>query len=437
MNTQGREFHEAMQKYYEMYITADHRLFRDRKDGGEMSNFVKRTFNCDNYFAEWMEEQDLLKVTEKWIEAEGLQEYMTILQRLVALDYNTDWANLGDKVYNKLGELDVYGDSANREFYCVLHGFVMIMSTPLSYEERLTLFELFCDNWEFLKHLYSVMMGRMVGLKYQNFAQVANGVKLSPDRHPHLQLFYAALKGRLSDLCPNLDSYKKTDNQLKDIENKIKSTPQETTLERLCEILFPDNFRPMLDKHRYKPYNELQETVKKLEEELKLNEEKIKVQVRDAAEKMKEAMENSSVSIDDIEKQLLHFNPQTAFQIYTQLNTLLIGNRAWSNHSERIRNKLLEKREEHEAKIQMPITDEKEKEIVNSLMPIFYNKEECVWKFMNKIRNAKPKQITATVNGLVEKDIISKDSCHKELWKVLHDNNLYKPTLSNWNQQIK
>jgi len=276
-----------------------------------------------------------------------------------------------------------------------------------------------------------------VGVKFNNFVSLANGVKLAPDRYPHLQLFHAAAKERRGDLCPNLDSYDKMNIQLKDIENKIKSTPQDTSLELLCEILFPDNFRPMLDKHRYESYKDLQETVKKMEEELKNQEEKIKVEIRIAADKLKEAMENSSVPIDEIEKQLLSFKPDIAFQIYNELNLLLPGNRAWCNHAERIRNIIIKKREELEANMPMPISDEKEKEIVNQLMPIFYNMEENIWNFMRKIRHAKSTQITAEVNELVEKGVISKQMCHKELWTVLHNNKLYKPSLSNWNQQIK
>lgn len=437
MMTDGAEFHKAMQPYYEMYITADHRLFRDGVEGFEMSNFVECVFNCDDRFAKWMANKDIIEVTEKWIESKGLREYLKILQRLVDSDYKTDWGALEDKVADRLGLLDVYGDNVSNEYFCILYGFVSIMSAPLPYEERLTLFGRFRDNWNFMKHMYSVMLGRMVGLGLQNFVQVANNVKTSPNYHPHLHLIYAAMKERIGELCPNLDSYEKMSSQLKDIENKIKCTPQETTIELLCEILFPDNFRPMLDKHRYKPYNELQETVKRLEESLKDQDEKIKVQVRIAADEIKKAFEESSVSIDDIEKQLLGINPETAFNIYYELNTLLAGNRAWSNNTERIRIKILEKREQHEAKMPMPISDEKEKEIVDQLMPIFCNLEENVWNFMRKIRNAKSSAITAEVNELVEKGVVNKQSCHKDLWTVLHNNKLYKPSLSNWNQQIK
>ena len=48
----------------------------------------------------------------------------------------------------------------------------------------------------------------------------------------------------------------------------------------------------------------------------------------------------------------------------------------------------------------------------------------------------KPTAVTALVNRLVRENKISALSKKRDLWKVLHDAGLYKPTESNWNLQV-
>ena len=78
----------------------------------------------------------------------------------------------------------------------------------------------------------------------------------------------------------------------------------------------------------------------------------------------------------------------------------------------------------------------KEEALVAALKPIFYGNEQEVRDFLAAIQGVKPKQITDKVNQLVRDRKISKMSCRRDLWKPLHDFGLYKPTESNWNQQV-
>ena len=75
-------------------------------------------------------------------------------------------------------------------------------------------------------------------------------------------------------------------------------------------------------------------------------------------------------------------------------------------------------------------------EVVELLLPIFYGVEDQARKFLKLVKSSKPTQITALVNSLVKQGKISELSCKRDLWSVLHDAGLYKPTESNWNSQI-
>lgn len=435
MQHEGEAFHEGMLPYYEMYINASEILFRDRANGRDMSRFVEHVISMDDRFAQWVSQQDLVAVVDKWIAAERSHEFMFILQQLVYQNYRADWASLQDKVYGALGKLEVCGDALSNEYYCILHGFMMIMKAPLSYSDRVRMYDQMRDNWEFLKHLYSVMLGRMVGLRINNFAQVANIVKLSPSHYPHLQLIHAAMKGRMNQLCPKADALKKLNAQLKEIERKIQHTPQSTELEALCKVLFPEDFSAMLDKYRYKPYSELQDRVKWLENNLAETQANLKAHTDMMAEDLRDAID--VVPVAEIENQLLKLDPQAAVQVFEKLNSMLVGNEAWARNAASIRDHVYERRQKFEAKLPKGISPELAENMVLELAPIFHNSKARAEEFVYCIANAKPKTVTEEVNLRVKKGIISESSRHRDLWQILHQYGLYTPTESNWNQQVK
>lgn len=82
-------------------------------------------------------------------------------------------------------------------------------------------------------------------------------------------------------------------------------------------------------------------------------------------------------------------------------------------------------------------TGEQPSAIVERLKPIFYGFEQEARDFLKSIQGMKPTQITDKVNQLVNEKKISKLSSHRDLWKVLHDFDLYKRTEANWNMQVK
>jgi hypothetical protein len=82
-------------------------------------------------------------------------------------------------------------------------------------------------------------------------------------------------------------------------------------------------------------------------------------------------------------------------------------------------------------------TEEKSSAIIDRLKPIFYGSEQEARAFLESIQGMKPTQITDKVNQLVDEKKVSDLSSHRDLWKVLHDFDLYKRTEANWNMQVK
>lgn len=79
-----------------------------------------------------------------------------------------------------------------------------------------------------------------------------------------------------------------------------------------------------------------------------------------------------------------------------------------------------------------------DKELKDELMPVFYNNEENVMKFLGLIKGMKPGDITDLVNKWVEEKLISDYGYSRKgtLWGILSKANLYSKSLQNWNRRV-
>ena len=93
--------------------------------------------------------------------------------------------------------------------------------------------------------------------------------------------------------------------------------------------------------------------------------------------------------------------------------------------------------EQHEGTNQGSEAEAPADAIIDRLKPISYGSEQEARAFLKSIQGMKPTQITDKVNQLVDEKKISELSSHRDLWKVLHDFDLYKRTEANWNMQVK
>ena len=272
--------------------------------------------------------------------------------------YYTAWDEVLGKINEVLRRLEVEGsrkgDANAGAFYCQLHGYSMIASSELEHSRKADLIELFVRHWDYLRYIYSVMLRRIVGCGFTNFVSVANNVANTAAYEPYLHLFYAPLQERFDDLCQKGTKQEKLMKSLVRLTEKIESSTPSDELDELCEILFPDEFREMLNRHRPKSYRELENEVDRIKQEMQSTVEALNSQIHDLAQQLSAAVK-ASVPIADIEKELMKFQSREALSIYMQLNVLLVGNEAWLSNSLRIRDAILS-RQQQELQLSMHIT---------------------------------------------------------------------------------
>lgn len=343
------ELHRQMQPYYELYLFADSKLI-----GGKSFHclyFIENTAKLDDMFASWAEKFDLTEITEAWSERLritdiGISFYQKLLRILLEGGYDTDWQQLAETLKSDLHQAEVYSDYKTGELMSFLHGVTMLMNTSWDGRKKMENFELLCDNWDFLKHFYSVMIRRVIGCKLANFSAVANLVAQQPKFHQYIHIFYCVLCYRQDSLNLSKKQLKKLEGQMVRISNIMDETKPSDALNELCDTLFPEDFQRMLDEYRPETREQVERERNRLRYEVGL----LTDQMNDMAEKLKNALERS-VPIDYIESQLLRLTPGTALDLCSKLTLMLSDNDAWMKNMPAIKEKILQKKEEQDRQV--------------------------------------------------------------------------------------
>lgn len=345
--------HEQMQDFYKEYLW---KTFESHKAW----SFIDFVAHRDDFFGEWATGKiDLMKLTEAWIERGDSRTLLSLLSRLGQTGYETNWQVLRALLDEKLRRMEVEGTrNGTKEtgyFYCLLHAFTMIMMSEQSLEDKMRLLELFSQQWAFLRTVYSVMVRRIVSLNYTNFAQLAQYVVGGQqDFDPYLHLFHAPLKERFEELVEMGTKRESLARAMDKIEKRMNDTQQSPELDVLCEVLFPAEFRTMLNQHRLPGYRELECEIDRIKIELDITQETMNRQAKEMATQLSAALK-ASVPIDVIEQRLLIFPSAIALNVYMSLNTMLQIDAVWNAHSEGILQKILAKQQQ-ELQLSMNIT---------------------------------------------------------------------------------
>lgn len=345
--------HEQIQSFYEEY------LWRSIESDNAW-HFIDFVTQRDDYFGEWATGKiDLMRLTEVWIERGDSRTLLSLLTRLGQTRYETNWQVLRSLLDEQLRRMEVEGTrNGTKEtgyFYCLLHAFTMIMMSEHSLEDKIRLLELFSQQWAFLRTVYSVMVRRIVGLNYTNFAQLTQYVVGGQqDFDPYLHLFHAPLKERFDELVEMGTKRESLTRALDKIEKRMNDTKQSPELDVLCEVLFPEEFRNMLNQHRLPSYRELKCEIERIRIELDITQETLNRQAKEMATQLSAALK-ASVPIDVIEQRLLIFPSAIALNVYMPLNTMLQVDDVWKAHSEGILQKILAKQQQ-ELQLSMNIT---------------------------------------------------------------------------------
>jgi len=251
--------------------------------------------------------------------------------------YIIDWPRA--RIEEEIEMLEVTGNRYRGEYFCIMLAFHMIECSNVSDERKEELEELLRTNWRYLLNVYSVMVKRIIGSGFKVFVQLANNVNLLTEWHPYIHIFYNAILVRQEVLFPTDKDKDKLVKHMTRMEVIMKDTPQESKLDELCNIIFGGEFETLMQKKRFKSYDELKDQVKQLEGTVGNLTRMMEMTVM----QLKEAVE-ASVPISVIETQLLRLDGQTAWIVFAQLNALLQKEESWKNHSAKISDKILEKR---------------------------------------------------------------------------------------------
>ena len=75
--------------------------------------------------------------------------------------------------------------------------------------------------------------------------------------------------------------------------------------------------------------------------------------------------------------------------------------------------------------------------LVDEISGCFFGIIEDAREFVRLVRAVKrPTEITNLVNAWIKMKKISSGSCHRDLWRPLHEHGLYKPSETNWNRLV-
>lgn len=325
------EFHVAMQPFYWMFLsdTIPH--------DGEHNEFRNIVWNCIEHYdglGEWFSTKDIFDFVDQMakLKQEG-SHLFTKLQLLIGGGYRpfiTRWNRT--RIEEEIEHLRAYGDRYRGEYYCILHAFMMIECADITEDQKNEYEELLYRNWDFLKHIYSVMVRRIIGSGHKNFRGVANNVEVLTSCHPYLHLFYNALLDRQEDILGNEREKEKMVKHVAKMEELMQNTEQEDTLDPLCRILFSEEFENVLARKRFKSYKELQGLASYWQEEATKLQGKVNElePLKNLVDSMKQAVDNS-IPVDDVVRTIIGFDdPKVSELVFNKLDWDLEEQPAWA-----------------------------------------------------------------------------------------------------------
>ena len=356
------ELHNYMEPYYNMYIDDSARL--DWTSRGIISEIA----HIDPYFGGWASRQDLMKMARAWaIRASG-DDLLTLMDCMIQGGYEP-WGSVGcyEEVTDELRYQRVNGNSGSGEIYALLHAFMSIVLSSHRYDRHKDMFLLLRSHWDFLRHVYSVMTGIIIGLGFSNFVGLANNLK-NTKYQPYLHLVYWFLVDRADELCTQKQQkgMVKALASLQDIMDRTDPNPE---LDELCQLLFPKEVKEMLINHPKTPYRQLENEKKVLENEnkvLKVENNELKAEKKALNEKLnalarkqeeitlqmaselKKAFVEDAIPYSEIEEELLELPPKIVGNVFTILNDMLGGNEVWQRHFKELRKKVRKREKEKE-----------------------------------------------------------------------------------------
>lgn len=336
---------QQLEPIYKRYFYADVCLLDCGKYG--LLDFISLAIQTDWNFGYWTNGERLDEAVENWANyskksGRGAFLFMHLLECMLASGVEDDWYYWTTKLQEILLKEEVEGNADSSEIYCIFHAFIMIAKQQKDLSEMVEMYRLFCKHWDFFRFLYSVMLRRVIGCRFTNFASVGNNLKNTLAYHPYLHLFYSAMMENRNEICRRGTKQEKLDKSLADIREIIGSTPRSEELDELCHVLFPDRWKEYMSAHRLKSYRELEDEVNEMRKSMDEHTSQMQKLIDEQAEMLR-ALAETSVPIEVISNELLRLPYGTSYEVFEKLNSLLIADKVWTKNAPEIRNRILER----------------------------------------------------------------------------------------------
>lgn len=368
------ELHQQMEPFYEMWVEDSPRL--DWTSRSIISDIAQ----IDPMFGAWASQQDLMKMARAWAVRGAGEEMLTLLCCMIHSDNYEPYC--GESIYEEVTEelryQRVNGNSGSGEIYALLHAFIIIVMSPPRFGKRKDLFRLMKMHWDFLRHIYCVMTGSIIGLGFANFVSLANNLKTAK-YHPYLHLVYWFLADNADTLCSKKQQ-KGMVKALAALDEIMDKTDSNHELDELCQMLFPEEVKEMLTKHPKTPYRQLEtenHVLKVQNIELKVENTVLKKEhsqlrqqmmvlreehdelmrqverkqdeiAHEVALQFQKAVVEDAIPFKEIEEELLALSPKLISIVWPILNEMLGGNDVWQKHFKSLRAKVRKREKEKE-----------------------------------------------------------------------------------------
>lgn len=371
----GHELHTSMVPYYAMWIDDSARL------DWMLRSIISDIAIIDPLFGGWSSRQDLMKMARAWAVRGDGEEMLTLMNCMIQNDNYEPYCDKStfDEVTEELRYQRVNANSSSGEIFALLHAFIIIAMSPSRFGKRKELFMLMNRHWDFMRHVYSVLTGSIIGLGFPNFVGLANNLK-NVKYQPYLHLVYWFLADNADTLCSKRQQ-KGMVKALTALDEIMDRTEPSHELDELCQMLFPDEVKEMLTKHPKTPYRQLETENQVLKEEnSELKEENTELKkvhsqlsqqmaslqekhddlmrqverkqeeiAHEVALQLQKAVEEDAIPFKEIEEELLALSPELIRIVWPILNDMLGGNEVWQKHFKSLRAKVRKREKEKDA----------------------------------------------------------------------------------------
>lgn len=255
-----------------------------------------------------------------------------------------------------LRDIGVDFDRYRAEIFCYFLSVVRIWEYAKEDEQRYfyLLWQL-DEHWEHLSWMFGMALGRVLGSDDKNFTSQINHLD-SKKRSMYIHLYLPLVEANI-EKYPDYNNVEKK-GKLTNAVAKIKLTgereKQDTDLDELFGILFPNHFRRVMsENHPESSIAELKANYERSKRDLEQARNKLKdiaalyeAQLQDMTNRLAGLVTNdpdqdNTVSFDYIRQQLLLQDYRSAHDLSIQLNDIMTGYRGWAEFYASLRQDIL------------------------------------------------------------------------------------------------